>query len=258
MNHALRQTLVISVLSMTLVVNALANILPINGITTGERSDSYPTLFTPAGYVFSIWGVIYLGLIAYVIFQALPSQKTNERLKAIAPWFILNGVANTLWIFAWHYKFIGLSMLLISLVLFSLIRVYQQLKPRENLASHAEIWTTHIPFSIYLGWLTVATVANASVFLYNLNWAGWGLSDSLWTVIMIAIASLIALAILFTQKDLAYTLVLVWAFAGIAVKHWDVQKVAIAAVIAAALLVIACLLSTIALGSSRKKLGLQA
>lgn len=258
MKPALRQTLVISVLSMTLGVNALANILPINGITTAERSDSYPTLFTPSGYVFSIWGLIYLGLIAYIIFQALPSQKHNPRLTALAPWFILNGVANTLWIFAWHYDLIALSLILISLVLISLILAYRKLEIATPNVSKAEIWTTRLPFSIYLGWLTVATVANASVFLYNLNWSGLGLSASLWTIIMIIVASIIALGFLFLKQDLAFTLILAWAFIGIAVKHWDVQSVAIAALIAATFLIIACLVIGIKSGSSARNLGFQA
>lgn len=258
MKHALRQTLVISALSMTLIVNALANILPINGITTGERSDAYPTLFTPAGYVFSIWGLIYLGLIAYAIFQALPAQKENGRLQALAPWFILNATANTVWVFTWHYDLIGLSMLLISIVLVSLIFAYRALRTAEAGVTRAEIWTTRLPFSIYLGWLTVATVANASVWLYQLGWAGFGISSGIWTVLMIVVASLLGLAFLFFVKDFAYTFVLIWAFVGIAVKHWDVQLVAISAVVAAALLVVACLLRGMAPGTPVKQMSWQA
>jgi translocator protein len=123
----LRQIFVILALAGTLLVNWLANALPINGITTGEVSDSYPVLFTPAGYVFAIWGVIYLLLLGYVIYQALPAQRENPLLQKIAPWFILNTLANTVWIFFWHYQLIPITVLLMLGVLIPLIVIYRHL-----------------------------------------------------------------------------------------------------------------------------------
>lgn len=240
MNASLRQTLVIASLGMTVTINALANILPINGITTGDRSDSFNILFVPAGYVFSIWGVIYTGLIAYAIFQALPKQKNNERLKAIAPWFMLNMLANSLWIFAWHYNALWLSVVLMLIILATLIMTYRILN-NDKAHTRAEKWTTQIPFSIYLGWISVATVANVSTALFNMTWTDFGLGAVTWFIIMSAIALVLGILFLSQRKDFSYTGVLVWAFIGIAVKHWNLTAVAYTAILVIAVLSIGIL-----------------
>ena len=231
MNDKLRQILVISTLSMTLVVNALANILPINGFTTGELSDGFAILFVPAGYVFSIWAVIYSGLIAYVVFQTLSAQRDNPRLKNIAPWFIASSFFNSGWIFAWHYQQVGLSLVLMLGILLSLIMIYQKLGIGLSRVNRAETLTTRLPFSIYLGWITVATVANVSTYLYKLNWNAFNLSSSFWAITLLLIATGIGLTILNTRRDIAYASVLMWAFAGITLKHWTAQGFALTAVV---------------------------
>ena len=236
----LRQFAVIFVTILTIAVNALANILPINGLETGAISDSFPVLFTPAGYVFSIWGLIYAGLIAYTVYQALPSQRANPRLRAIGWLYVASGLANSLWIFLWHYLQFGWSVLVIAVVLASLALIYARLYPARQNVSRGELWTTHIPFSVYLGWLTVATVANIAVWLYDLGWSGAPLTPALWTVTMLAVATVLGLFFGLRLRDGAYVLVLVWAFAGIWVKQSATPLVAYTALgLSAALAVVA-------------------
>lgn len=222
----LQQGLVILALLGVLVINYLANALPINGVTTGEISDQFPVRFTPAGYVFAIWGVIYLGLAAYAVYQALPSQRSNPRLLAIAWPFVLSCIANSLWIFAWHYGYLLLSLLLMAVLLGALITIYLRLWPAFPSVTAIERWTTHIPFRIYLGWITVATIANTSVALYDQGWRGAPLNEPLWAAIMVGVATIIGLFFALRLRDAAYTLVLVWAFIGIYVRQNDAAVVA--------------------------------
>ena len=231
---SLRQILVIISVVAVIAVNILANALPINGQNTGEISDRFDVYFVPAGYVFSIWGLIYLGLIAYAVFQALPAQKENPDLRSIGPLFILSSIANIAWIFLWHYNQVGLSVIAMLALLVLLILIYLRLDIGRAQVSSAMNWFVHVPFSIYLGWITVATVANITAWLFSIEWSGWGVSPEMWTVIMLAIATLVGGAMSFTRGDIAYAAVLIWAFIGIALKHPDTAVVANAAWIAAA------------------------
>jgi translocator protein len=212
-----------------IVVNVLANALPINGQNTGEISDRFIVYFTPAGYVFSIWGIIYLGLIAFAVFQALPAQRANPRLRAIGYWYAAGSVANTLWILLWHYELFPLTVLAMAVLLISLIVCYLRLGIGRLQVSRAEQWAVQVPFSIYLGWITVATVANVTAVLYYLKWNGWGVSNVAWTVIMLAVATVVTLLVDVSRGDVAYAFVIVWAFIGIAVKHSATPVVAYAA-----------------------------
>lgn len=231
-----RRALVIVALAATIFVNYLSNALPINGRTPGEISDSFPVRFTPAGYVFSIWSIIYLGLIAYAIYQALPSQRANPRLRAIGWPFVLSCVANSGWIFAWHYGLYPLSLLIMLVLLGSLITVYRHLYPAYRTVAAAERWTTHIPFRIYLGWITVATIANATIVLYNWGWQGAPLTAETWAALLIYIATVIGFFFALRLRDIAYTLVLVWAFVGIYVAQNDAPLTAYSALAMAGLL----------------------
>lgn len=224
----LRQWLVLLTVLATITVNILANALPLNGLNTGEISDRFRVYFVPAGYVFSIWGFIYLGLIAYAVFQALPSQRENPRLQAIAGWAILGGLANIAWIFLWHYEqFVGtLGAMLILLA--TLIAIYLRLGAGRTRLPPAETWAVRLPFSIYLGWITVATVANVTALLDYLNWNGFGLAPELWMVIVLAAVLVIAALMNFSRRDVAYAAVLLWALAGIAVKFPDAGIVTVA------------------------------
>ena len=234
-NNKLKQLYVILALLATIVINGLANALPLNGLQTGEISDRFKVYFVPAGYVFAIWGLIYLALLAYVAYQARPSQRNNPKLQSIAYLFVGSSIANIVWLFLWHYEVFPLTILAMLGVLVFLIAIYLKLDIGRAKVSAAEKWFVHIPFSIYLGWITVATVANATSLLDYLNWNGWGISSQVWAVIMLAVATLIAGLMSFTRGDVAYSLVLMWAFAGIAVKHVDTSLVATSAWIATGL-----------------------
>jgi hypothetical protein len=199
----------------TITVNSLANILPINNLQTGAVSDSFAALFTPAGYVFAIWGVIYLTLTVFAVYQVLPSQKDNARLDRIGVWFILANLFNGGWIFAWHYLQFPLSLLFMLGLLVSLIVIYLRLGIGVTKNKPNERWLVDMPFSIYLGWISVATIANISVVLLDLNWDGFGLSETIWTVIVLIVGTALGLLMTLKRSEVFYTLVLIWAFIGI-------------------------------------------
>ncbi|MFX0013398.1 MAG: tryptophan-rich sensory protein [Promethearchaeota archaeon] len=224
---------------LTIVMNSLANILPLNGKTTGELSDTYPNLFIPAGYVFSIWGLIYILLTIFTISQALPKYREEDVVKKISYLFIVSNLANSAWIVFWHYEVIIASLLVMLILLASLILIYIRLEIGKKPVSQKVKITSHIPFSVYLGWITIATVANVTALLVSINWDGFGISEIIWTAVVISVATLIALILIFTRKDYGYTLVPVWAFIGIAVKQFNAQNnVVIISFIAAGILII--------------------
>ncbi|TAK11692.1 MAG: tryptophan-rich sensory protein [Anaerolineae bacterium] len=226
----------------TIVINILANALPFNDLNTGEISDRYPVLFVPAGYVFAIWGVIYIGWIAYSIYQVLPANRDSETLQKIAPLYWLASLANSVWLVFWHFEQFALTLPVMLVLLACLIRIYLLIRPAKATFSSAAVWSVSIPFSVYLGWITVATVANASQLLYWINWSGWGISPVAWTVIMIAVTGSLGVAMLIRERDAAYALVLVWALLGIAAKQSAIQSIALPAYITAGILAIGILL----------------
>jgi hypothetical protein len=242
----LRQFFIVIAVVATIVVNALANIIPFNGQETGAISDRFAIYFVPAGYVFSIWGLIYLGLIAYAVFQALPAQRENPRLRSIGGLFLLSSLANILWIFLWHYEAFVITLPVMLVLLASLILIYLLLGTGRTSVSRAETWLVRVPFSIYLGWITVATIANATQLLFFLGWNGGIISPEVWTVIMLAVATVVAWLMAITRRDVAYLLVLVWAFVGIATKHTGTPMVSTAAWVATALVATSVVWSAIA------------
>ncbi|UWG97091.1 tryptophan-rich sensory protein [Dehalobacter sp. DCM] len=204
-------------------VNALANMLPINGVTTGEVSDSYPNLFAPAGLTFSIWGLIYLLLALFTLYQVGLFQSSwkfiNEGLlHKIRVIFTINALANATWILTWHYKVIMLSMALMIVILITLILIVDALKKEKM--TRREAFFLRLPFSIYFGWITVATIANMTTLLVSLGWqGGFGLSASGWTIVILLAGMVIASATMIVNKDIAYGLVPIWAYIGIVMKH---------------------------------------
>jgi translocator protein len=228
-----RQVLNVLAFILVVAVNGLANSLPINNQTTGAVSDKYPVLFTPAGYVFSIWGLIYLGLLAFVIYQALPGQRNNPRLERVGYWFFWSCIFNSIWIFLWHYELMLWSVLVMGGLLVSLIMVYLRLETGRSRVAAVEMFLARLPFSIYLGWISVATIANVSVLLFTLGWDGIGLVEQVATVILLAIGSLLGFLMSRRHADVAYPLVLAWAFAGIVVNQPGFILVVLAAGLAA-------------------------
>jgi benzodiazapine receptor len=225
-------------LLVTIGVNGLATGLPLGGRTTGQISDSFPVLFTPAGYVFGIWGVIYLALLGFAIFQSLPAQRNNPRLERIGYWFVASCVFNSIWIFLWQYEIFPLTILAMLGLLVSLVMIYQRLGVGLQRVSGLETWLVNVPFGIYLGWVSVATIANAAVLLYYLGWGGWIISPVAWTVIVLLVATGLGITLIFTRREVAFPLVLVWAFAGIYVKQAATPVVAIIAAVLALLILV--------------------
>ncbi len=221
-----------------LVVNGLANALPINGKTTGEVSDRFDVYFVPAGYVFSIWVLIYVGLIAFSLYQALPAQRENPRLRSIGYLFAFSCAANVAWLFLWHHEAFELTVVAMLGLLLSLIAIYLRLDVGRVRVSRLETWCVDVPFSVYLGWVSVATIANVTSLLDYWNWDGWGLSPEAWAVIMLLVGVGLASAVGLTRGDAAYLLVFVWAYVGIAVRHAETATVASVAWLATALIAV--------------------
>jgi benzodiazapine receptor len=234
-----------------ITVNILANALPLNGQNTGAISDRFRVLFVPAGYVFAIWGLIYIGWIAFGVYQVLPSQRENPRLRRIGYLFALSCVANMAWLFCWHYNQFALSVVVMLALLGLLIAIYLRLEIGIKPVSTAEKWTVNIPFSVYLGWITVATIANITDLLYYVSWSGWGLSPEVWTVIMLAAAVIITALMLLTRGDIAFALVIVWALLGITLKQLSNGTVAVAS-LAANAIVLGLLIFTLVRGGRGK------
>lgn len=213
---------VITYLAM-IVTNYLANALPLNGRSTGDVSEAYPSLFTPAGITFSIWGVIYLLLAAHVLYQLglfrdqPESAEQTALLNRVGVLFSVSSVANTAWVFAWHYDLIPLSAVLIVTILVCLALIVSTLRT-ANLGGRQR-WLIGVPFSVYFGWTTVAVVANITVLLVSLRWDGFGLSDSTWAAAMVLVAMGIGTFTMIRNRDIAYGLVLIWAYAGILLRQ---------------------------------------
>lgn len=231
----LRQFSVIATTLFALILNGAANAIPLNGRETGEISDSFNVFFVPAGYVFSIWGVIYLGLLAFTIYHSLPAQRSNPRLRKIGWLVALSSIANGAWIYFWHYGYYTITLLIMLILLATLVAVYLRLDIGRTRFSTVEKWTVSVPFSTYLGWITVATIANATALFSYLGWDGGGISGVAWTVILLVAGIAIAALMAFTRSDIAYLLVLVWAFAGISVRWLDHPVLSIAGFAAAAI-----------------------
>jgi hypothetical protein len=205
---------------VTIFINGLANALPINGMNTGQVSADYDNLFTPAGFTFSIWSIIYLGLIGFAIYQFTFWKKQNQLLRSINWKIIASGIFNCLWIFAWHHLQFEITLplmvgLLISLLLVN-IDIYKYVQ--ENEINRKFTWLIRLPFGIYLGWICVATIANISVFLTYIKWEGFGLSPQFWLFVTLSAGA--AVAILLMKKLHAFTaaVAIAWGFYGISQK----------------------------------------
>ncbi len=218
-------------------VNFAANAVPINNITTGEISDLYPSLFTPAGFTFAIWGVIYLGLLAFCIYQArglFGKKEVDMPFVGRIGWlFFISCLLNSAWIFAWHYLQTTASMVIMILLLVTLIRLYHNLGIGQAAATRQENFWVRIPFRIYLGWITAATIANASIWLIDHGWDGWGLTESCWTILVIGAAGILTFLSLRLRRDLAFAAVILWALFGIVFERLTTEPVIMTVVVAA-------------------------
>lgn len=217
----LKISVLISYLAM-ITVNFLANALPIAGRNTGEISDSYPNLFAPAGLTFAIWGLIYFLLATYVISYLNKKDNNNRSLfEKIAKLFTLSSLANIAWIFCWHYGLLIISVIVMLIILISLILIASAIS-KAKLSTKEQIFLK-LPFSIYFGWITVATIANITALLVDLSWNGWGLADITWTIIILLVGALIGIFRSIKDRNVPYILVFVWAYFGIWLKHYSVN-----------------------------------
>jgi benzodiazapine receptor len=242
-----RQLSVITTTIFALVLNAAAVVIPLNGRDTAAISDSFHVLFVPAGYVFSIWGVIYIGLLAYTFYHALPAQRENPRMRQTGWLVSLSSLCNGIWIFFWHYGYYALTVLTMLALLGILIAIYLRLNIGRTHFSAAEKWAVSIPFSIYLGWITVATIANVTDVLAYYGWTGAGIDPVVWTVILLMVGVILAGIMAFTRSDIAYMLVLVWAFAGISMRWLNLPVLGAAGFVAAGLVLLEMAVSRVRL-----------
>ena len=238
MSDKLRQILVIVSTAGVIFVNFMAATGRVNNKTTGELSDKYFTEITPVGYAFTIWSLIYLGLIAFSIYQALPSNAENSLFRKIRTVYILNCLANIGWIYAWHYEFVPLSLLIMLILLGTLVFINLAVIKADTTA---EIFTTKIPFNIYFGWITVATILNASI---TLVYFGVSFSETLTSIvgaILILIAMNLGIIIRFRISSIFYPLTIAWGITAIAVKRSGDTIVVVTSAIAVIALLIAAI-----------------
>mgnify|MGYP007065673622 CR=1 FL=1 len=241
----------------TVAVNIMANALPLNNKSTAELSGQYPNLFVPAGWTFSIWGLIYLLLAVFVVYQLVDafgrSGSRSHFLERIGLLFFVSCLANMGWLFAWHYELVPLSVLLMLILLASLIGIYRRLRVGRSRASIRDKYLVHLPFSVYLGWITVAAIANVMVLLVSLGWNRFGPGEIFWTVLVMAAAVLLALTVLVYRRDVFYVVVVDWALLGILGKRLAVDAVPARSVIIAGWVGVALLTLGMILQGVRRK-----
>ncbi len=216
---------------LMVVMNYLANALPLGGKTTGALSAQYPNLFVPAGITFSIWGVIYLMLGFFVVLQF--REQNKAMVEAIGWAFGISAALNALWIIAWHYQRLPLSLLVMLGLLATLIYINLQLRDMPP-------GLTKAVFGIYLGWICIATIANVTALLVHYGWSGWNMAESIWAILMIAAGLIITATALYHLKNPFLGLAVIWAFTGIVIRHsgTEYQIIATSALVSAAIMAI--------------------
>ena len=221
--------------AVMIVMNYLANAIPLNGKTTGVLSDSFPNLFVPAGLTFSIWGIIYLLLL---VFCAAQFTSSNQAVISRIGWlFAVSCIFNALWIVAWHYERLPISLILMMGLLVSLIWI-------NIIVKDLPFGLIKAAFGIYLGWICIATIANVTALLVSYNWNGFGISGETWTIIMIIAGALITVLALWKLDNPFIGLSVVWAFAGIMIKRQvDYRTIFIVAAVAMGLVAVLLLLA---------------
>jgi hypothetical protein len=219
----------IAAFGVTIAFNVMSTSLPLGGQTMPEISAKYPSLFTPAGFTFSIWGVIYFGLTLFIIYQALPSQRHNASLGGLGVLFKVNCLANAAWLVAWHYDYLMLSVLIMACILFTLVRIYISLDSARTKAPDMEVMLVHLPFRLYTAWICVASIANVSVVQTAMGWDNIGMDSITWTLLKLALAGAIGAAVVARKADITFVLVIAWAAFGISVLQSNSLPVAGAA-----------------------------
>ncbi|MEH2198324.1 tryptophan-rich sensory protein [Nostoc sp.] len=229
------------------IINVVSNIFPLNGLSIGEISNTLfkNVLIIPANYAFAIWGLIYLGLFAFGVYQALPNQRHEPDLRKTGYLLIIACVAQSVWVYLFLSRLFALSVIAMLLILLPLIGIYVQLEIGKKRVTRLMKWCIHFPIGIYLGWISVATIVNIACTLYFQGWNGWGISPVIWTLVMLSIATAIAAIILIQRRDMAYTGVILWALVAIALKHWNNPILRNAALILAIVLVLTATINSL-------------
>jgi hypothetical protein len=234
-------------------INVAANIFPLNGLSIGAISNTIfkDVLIIPANYAFIIWGLIYLGLFAFGIYQILPSQRNESYLRKTGFFVAMASIAQIFWVYLFLSRLFTLSLLAMVLILLPLIAAYLSLDISRVSTTNIRIniskwfkWCVRFPISIYLGWISVATIVNVACALSAQNWNGWGVSSENWAIIMAVVATIVSLVVILQRRDVAYSGVSVWALVAIAVKHWDFQSLRIVALLGAFVLFILMLVKS--------------
>lgn len=218
---------------VVLAVNGAANALPINGQMTKDISDRFSVYVIPAGYVFAIWGLIYITQAMFTVWQALPRNREDATLRSLGWLPVLAGSLNVTWLLLFHYNQFVLALPMIVAFLVTLIAIHLRLWARRAELTGTRYWMVRAPFAIYVGWLTVATIANTAQTLQFVGFNGFGIDGALIAAVVLAVGLLIAARFVTEFRDVTYGLVIVWAYAGIVVKESATPVVAGTAGIAA-------------------------
>ncbi|MBS1592366.1 MAG: tryptophan-rich sensory protein [Bacteroidetes bacterium] len=210
----------------TVIINYLSNTGVFNGETMATISAKYQNLFTPSGYAFSIWGLIYLGLFGFVIYFGPLTKQTEAKEKVVVNigwWFAISCIANSFWVLAWLYEYTLLTIPIMVLLLVILFIIIQKFQSEFNTKNIQTTLFLRLPFYIYSGWISVALIADIAAYLKKIQWSGFGISETTWTIIMITIASLLHLFMIWKQKMPAFALVAVWALLAIAAANKEIN-----------------------------------
>lgn len=228
-------------LLIVLAVNYLANALPIGGQTTGEVSDKVFTLFTPAGYAFAIWGLIYFLLTVWVIRQFIVKDEQKEDYRKIGVWFFINAILNSSWVIVFQYEYFTTSIFIMLGILLTLIIIYKMIQRLPH-----STWFMRFPFSVYIGWISVATIVNVFV-IFEANGIEqlFGLDEQIWAIVMLIVGAILGVVFTLTQHDIAYSLVFIWAFIAIRVEQSDDPAIVTASMVAVVLLVVGIVIEVI-------------
>jgi len=230
----MRQLWVLCALAALITVNVLANALPFHGRTTAEVAHQFTERFRPADYAFSIWCLIYAGLLAYVFFQTLPTQRYNPRLAAIAPPFVVSCLANIGWLFFWHAQLFTASLATMGVLLVALVIIHQRLHVTHGWAAPttAETWCVDVPFRIYLAWISVAIFANFSVWIEASSLRPVGMSENSLAISLLIALAMISALVGWVRHDALYLAVILWALLAIAIRNGAESPVTVAAIAA--------------------------
>jgi hypothetical protein len=252
-----RQVITITAVFVSIFINTISNIFPLNGVNIGKLSNTVfaAVQIIPANYAFSIWGLIYLALIAFSIYQLQSSQRQNPGLQGSAYFLVIASIAQCIWIYLFLARLFPLSCVAILGVLLPLIGMYRYLGIGQRQVSSQERWLIHFPISIYCAWITVATVVNVAVTLYSLDWDGWGIDSPTWTVIMMVVSTAIAALVTIRGRNMTYAIVIAWALVAISIRQISVPVIALSGIVLAISLILVASASRV--GESRLGTGMK-